>query len=52
MADGDELLECLAALAPVRYNGEVFRATRRGLDPVAPSDAGGRWMRPGVCPTL
>ena len=41
-----ELLERLAAFAPVRFDSTVFRATRPGLDPLMPSVIGGRWMLP------
>jgi hypothetical protein len=47
-----DLLDRLAAFAAVKFDGEVFRATRRGLDPLAPSVSGGRWMVPGETPTL
>jgi len=47
-----ELLDRLAAFSPVVFDGEVYRATRRGLDPTAPSTAGGRWMPPYQTPTL
>ncbi len=47
-----ELLEHLAAYAPIKFDGEVFRATRRGLDPLAASMSGGRWMQPNETPTL
>jgi RES domain-containing protein len=47
-----ELLDRLAAFAPVRFDGNVFRATRRGLDPLAASVSGGRWMVPDEAPTL
>jgi hypothetical protein len=47
-----DLLDRLAAFSPVRFDGEVYRATRRGLDPLAPSSAGGRWMPPDLTPTL
>jgi len=30
-----ELLDRLVAFAPIKFGGEVFRATRRGLDPLA-----------------
>jgi hypothetical protein len=46
------LLDRLAAFAPVKFDGDVFRATRRGLDPLAASVAGGRWMVPNQTPTL
>jgi hypothetical protein len=43
MVHDRKLLDRLAAFAPVNFDGEVFRATRRGLDPLAASVAGGRW---------
>jgi hypothetical protein len=47
-----ELLERLTAFAPVQFNGEVYRATRRELNALAPSVLGGRWMVAGETPTL
>lgn len=41
------LLEQLSALATERFDGEVFRATRASLDPLAPSTSGGRWAPRG-----
>jgi hypothetical protein len=52
MAHDRELLARLTAFAPISFDGAVFRATRRGLDPLAPSTLGGRWMVAGVAPTL
>ena len=40
------LLDRLSAFDPERFEGEVFRATRAGADPVAPSISGGRWTPP------
>jgi RES domain-containing protein len=37
------LLEHLSAFDSVEFNGEVFRATRKSLDPLTPSTSGGRW---------
>ena len=37
------LLDRLSALPTTTFGGEVFRATRRNLDPMTPSTAGGRW---------
>ncbi len=37
------LIDRLSALSTVVFDGEVFRATRRNLDPTTPSTAGGRW---------
>ena len=47
-----ELLERLSAFAPVKFDSTVFRATRRGLDPLTPSTIGGRWMLPNETPIL
>jgi hypothetical protein len=47
-----ELLERLTAFSPIQFDGDAFRATRRGLDPVAPSVSGGRWMIPNETLTL
>ena len=52
MLHDQELLDRLTAFAPVVFDGEVFRATRRGRDPLATSVAGGRWMAPNQTPTL
>ena len=40
------LLDRLSAFDPERFEGEVFRATRAGADPVAASISGGRWAPP------
>jgi hypothetical protein len=37
------LLDRLGAFAPISFDGEVFRTTRLGLDPLTGSFAGGRW---------
>ena len=37
------LLDRLGAFAPISFDGEVFRTTRLGLDPLTGSYAGGRW---------
>ena len=47
-----ELLERLSAFTPVRFDGEVFRATRLSLNALAPSASGGRRMVPGETATL
>lgn len=47
-----QLLDRLSAFTPIQYDGDVFRATRRGLHPLAASVAGGRWMVPNEAPTL
>lgn len=43
MIHDPKLLEQLSALPTERFDGEVFRATRASLDPLAPSTSGGRW---------
>lgn len=46
------LLERLSAFATERFDGEVFRATRQTLDPLAPSTSGGRWVPRNLAPVL
>jgi RES domain-containing protein len=46
------LLERLDAFGVERFDGEVFRATRRSLDPLAASTSGGRWAPKGLVPVL
>lgn len=46
------LLERLSGFAAERFDGEVFRATRRSLDPLAASTSGGRWMLKGHAAVL
>lgn len=45
MVHDRELVERLDALPRETFSGEVFRATRVSLDPLASSYSGGRWMR-------
>jgi hypothetical protein len=52
MQSGSELIERLSAFAPVKFDSTLFRATRRGLDPLTPSTIGGRWMLPNETPIL
>ena len=40
------LADRLSALRTERFESEVFRATRVGADPTAPSISGGRWAPP------
>jgi len=47
-----DLLERLGSFPTEAFDGEVFRITRRNLDPVAPSTAGGRWMQRGGAAVL
>ncbi|MCU7931126.1 MAG: RES family NAD+ phosphorylase [Candidatus Thiodiazotropha sp. (ex Codakia rugifera)] len=44
MVHDPDLLEKLSNLEVTHFNGEVFRATRENLDPLAASSNGGRWM--------
>jgi RES domain-containing protein len=46
------LLERLSAFGTERFDGEVFRATWRSLDPLAASTSGGRWAPKGLVPVL
>jgi hypothetical protein len=46
------LLQRLSAFEPERFNGEVFRGTRKSLDPLASSTSGGRWAPKGLVPVL
>ena len=43
MIHDPKLLDLLSAFDPIEFGGEVFRATRKSLDPLAPSTSGGRW---------
>lgn len=52
MIHDPDLLERLSAFEPERFDGEVFRATRRSLDPLAASTSGGRWAPKGLVPVL
>jgi hypothetical protein len=52
MLHDQKLLDWLADVKPATYEGLVYRATRRGLDPLMPSTAGGRWMLPDTEPVL
>ncbi len=44
MIHDPDILDRLSAFEPIRYDGEVFRAARKSLDPLAPSISGGRWV--------
>ena len=39
-----DLLDRLDALPKESFSGDVFRATRQNLDPLASSYSGGRWI--------
>lgn len=45
MIHDPDLLDRLAEYPKETFRGEVFRGTRQGLDPLASSYSGGRWMR-------
>lgn len=46
------LIDRLIALPTEIFEGDVFRATRRNLDPTTPSTAGGRWTPAGGAAAL
>lgn len=46
MIHDQDLLDRLGALAVERFDGEVFRVTRAGAEPLAFSYSGGRWAPP------
>jgi hypothetical protein len=52
MLHDQALLDWLADAEQDSFNGVVFRATRRGLDPLLPSTSGGRWMPADTEPVL
>ncbi len=47
MIHDTELLDRLSELPTESFGGEVYRATRRSLDPLLASASGGRWGLPG-----
>ncbi len=52
MVHDPDLLDRLEAWPRVSFDGEVFRATRLSLDPLAGSYNGGRWMSPDAAAIL
>lgn len=52
MIHDPQLLDQLSAFSPVTFDGEIYRATRKSLDPLAPSNKGGRWAPEGVFSVL
>jgi hypothetical protein len=46
MIHDPDLCDRLSELGEERFEGTVFRATRAGADPTAPSISGGRWAPP------
>ena len=47
-----DLLDRLAAFPTEAFSGQVFRATRQSLNPIAASTSGGRWMPTGGASVL
>lgn len=47
MIHDPELVDRLSTFPPVVFDGEVFRATRKNLEPLTPSVSGGRWAPKG-----
>ena len=52
MVRDSSLLDYLAGLRPQTFEGNIFRAARRNLDPLTPSTSGGRWMAAGGASVL
>lgn len=46
------LIDKLSEFEEIRFEGSVFRATRKSLDPLASSTNAGRWMMKGVASVL
>ena len=46
------LLDKLDSLPKITFDGQVYRATRKNLDPLATSRSGGRWMPASVASVL
>jgi RES domain len=46
MIHEQHLVDQLSVLLVESYDGETFRTTRAGADPIAPSTSGGRWAPP------
>src|ERR1043166_2416333 len=46
------LLDLLSSFAPFQRQSEVHRAIPKGLEPLAPSTAGGRWSPRGSVPVI
>ena len=52
MIHANELLDRISSFSSESFAGEIFRATRMNLDPIAPSSCGGRWAPRNGCPVL
>ena len=52
MIHESNILDQLSKLDIVEFSGEVYRATRKSLDPLAASTNGGRWMPKGESSVL
>ena len=47
MIHDPKILDYLGGITPIPFSGEVFRATRKSLDPLTFSTSGGRWSTKG-----
>ena len=52
MIHDPDILDYLSGITPQSFAGEVFRATRKNLDPLTPSLSGGRWSVKGETAAL
>jgi RES domain-containing protein len=52
MIHESDLLDKLDGFPKETYSGQVFRATRKSLDPLVTSRSGGRWMPSGAAAVL
>lgn len=52
MIHDPDLLEALSAFPSKPFSGTAYRATRKSLDPTAPSTNGGRWGPRGITSIL
>lgn len=52
MIHDPDVLDYLSGITPQAFTGEVFRATRKNLDPLTPSVSGGRWSVKGETAAL
>lgn len=52
MIHDPDILDYSSGITPQTFEGEVFRATRKNLDPRTPSLSGGRWFVKGETAAL
>ncbi|MCU7936689.1 MAG: RES family NAD+ phosphorylase [Candidatus Thiodiazotropha sp. (ex Dulcina madagascariensis)] len=52
MSYDPQLTDLLSEFPTQTFRGNVFRATARSVDPLAPSYNGGRWAGVNSCPVL